>query len=386
MDTRLTCRYGRSYEIDEIHGLPGGNVGVVSDIPRFYGSESISGYRGPRRLDCIHSCTHTRTTLAPAHAKFTLTSSYWPGSYYKGSIFSCPNNMVVSGLTFDREALSAAMQDLAGEIPTEMLLPNFIMELPEALTMHKQIHEAVFQHGPKSWFEAGHLYARRLGKDASNVDLLYNFGIKPLASDLVSLATLSSKVSKRVHSLANMSTDRFTRWRRSVRTNPASVSVSYGDCWNMTAVDESHEVTATGMMFAQVKPGRTVNPETELLAANIDAYGFSQLGSVIWEAIPFSFVADWFTNAGSCLDGLNMQAFQGVLVHKQLGWLSKVMALVKFTGIPNLAFRFTTSPLHFANGTAVVFNRGTGLPPTFTEARFGLRQSLLSGALALQRA
>lgn len=154
----------------------------------------------------------------------------------------------------------------------------------------------------------------------------------------------------------------------------------------MYDVSETHEVTATGTMFAKVKPGRTVNPETELLAANVDAFGFSHLGSVLWEAIPFSFVADWFTNAGTCLDGLNLQAFQGALVHKQLGWLSKVSAVVKFRGKPAMVYRPICDSLDFASGVAIRFNRAAGLPTTFTESRFGIRQSILSSALALQRA
>lgn len=82
----------------------------------------------------------------------------------------------------------------------------------------------------------------------------------------------------------------------------------------MVTYDQKQEIG----FFYQCHGGYTYQLESVALA-NAQSFGILNLPLLGWELIPASFVADWFTNVGSVLEGLT--AFQG----KKLldGWITK---------------------------------------------------------------
>lgn len=349
---------------------------------------TISGYFGVPEKGAVHSVTHSVTEGMAVRAESKIhrpaDGGPWSGYDFTLTVFTAPANVTVALPGFSQSELTSALQDLRGEIPEEMLLPNFILELPEALELHKQLIGAF--SGALSWTGAARSYARQRGVDAANTHLLYQFGLKPLASDLTTLWQLGSRIRKRLDYFRHVSGGDWTSWRKSIRTpKTATVSdwyVSYADKQSLLVDD----VMTDASMFARIKRCRQI-PVSDSLLAGLDASGFSKVGDVIWEAIPFSFVADWFYPCGQILSSLNMTAFESCLLNQMVGYQHSTWCQFRVLGCPSVMgytglVNNNVSTL-FA-GTARRYERVPGYPSTFTESNFGVRQSLLSGSLALQ--
>lgn len=323
----------------------------------------------------------------PIAQSWQQPSRYAGGPARTGTVFTCPLWIAGGPPSVDLRQLDAAVQDLRGEIPTDVLLPNFVMELPEALRLHKQLMENVFRHSPHSWKDAGLQYAKSLGKRIGNTHLLYEFGIKPLAGDIVKLAKLNSRVSARIKHLSTIPTGDYVKWRRRISVDQSG-SIGFGVSPFVRFVSSTVTANVTVELFARIKRTRTVSSATDRLRATLDASGVSQFGSVLWEAIPFSFVADWFYPCGRTLDALNVQAFTGCLANQNLGYQSHTEAVLSCRGLvpsPGTAW-YDSNKFEYARCTVRYYNRSGGLPSTRTAVNYGVRQALLSGSLVLQRA
>jgi hypothetical protein len=354
-------------------------------------SNVLQGYRGPRQSGVVHSCTHTRTSFAPIAVRADLSGK--PGNYqnlrahidafYAGTLAVSGSSAILAS-DFD-----SAIADLIGEIPTDVLLPNLITELPETLTLHKQLRSC-FTRATGSWKSAARQYSRQ----GSNAGLAYAFGIAPFAKDLVSLMNLAGRVRNRIKHLSTISTDDWTPWRRSYSVDKSAVTMTFSpgtfgssgtmlQSWRVQS-----DVTADAQIFSRVIRTRTIDPATEMAAGYLDASGMTKVGSAIWEAIPFSFVADWFHPCGRALERLNVSAFEGCLANHMLGYQSHFNATGVVYGIPsnfNSGLAPSTTEVVLGAGTARVYSRSPGLPSTRTEVNFGARQRVLSGMLALQK-
>lgn len=271
----------------------------------------------------------------------------------------------------------AALQDLIGEIPTDVLLPNFIIELPQALSLHKQLMKA-FSKKPKTWNDAG---------------LAYTFGLAPLAKDIVSLAKLGQRVRSRISYLSKVSENDFVPWNRKIPIDVSALQPTFesgfpslelqgfligGEFRNVT-------ITATASLFARRIRTRTVDPKAEAASGYLDAAGITKAGSAIWEAIPFSFVADWFYPFGRALNVLNTSAFQGCMSYANSGWQSHVNCTAQYYAGLNCGHARTSGKHLIGAGNCSVYRRGPGFPNTTPSSNFGVRQTLLSGMLAFQK-
>ena len=353
---------------------------------------SISGYRGPRQSGHpIHDVTHVVRAFSPSTVDVEL-ESYWPPAPVINSVTSrvltCCNVDVGSVPAPSTTQIDAIMAQLRGEIPTTTLLPNFLLELPEALNLHTQLRQA-FQPGVKNW---------------SNAGLAYSFGLKPLIRDLNDLLNTTRRVKKRLRKLASISDSSFQKYTFGVALEkPHDIVVTdsgaYGPITQgfLRGVSSDAQASVDMNIFARVLRTRRVDSNIDTFSAYADDLGFSKLGSVIWEGIPFSFVADWFYPCGRALNGLNTAAFEGCLYATSIGHQSHttITGDVYCTGVyqaPVGAWYQTDGKnikggqkLKIGSAYAKFYNRASGLPATHEVSHYGMRQSILSAMLCFQR-
>lgn len=122
---------------------------------------------------------------------------------------------------------------------------------------------------------------------ASNTWLAYAFGFKPLASDVYDAVRIFDK-GIRAHRQKPVSS--FSRTSREFwhRTKTGS-----GD--NFVIKVNSGNLTCSGKVYYKVN---------DPALATLDQVGLLNPATVIWELVPFSFVADWFTPIGDYMTAI----------------------------------------------------------------------------------
>lgn len=203
-------------------------------------------------------------------------------------------------------------------------------------------------------------------KDFGDQFLEYHFGWEPLIQDMHNAAQTLSKTDFGSHRV-----------------------VSKGSCTDKY-VDRS-EQHSFGVTYTSVRT-RTVQYRARYGAViqvnNPNAYLANQYGlinplSIAWEAVPFSFVADWFGNIGQCLSA--MTDFVGMDVSLAYNTLSEEITIggwdqSSYPGGPAVYNGFGT-----LTGHKISVSRGPGIPgPTLSLKPFnGLSVTRAATAISL---
>lgn len=179
-----------------------------------------------------------------------------------------------------------AFASLTQQFPTEVSIANFIWELRELKDLIPKIQDG-------------------LSKVAANGYLTLEFGWLPLISDLQKLWNIQKVVKTRLDYL-------LARWGKPTRVGtakvintPPRVERQYGlfeEAGLFCRVDLVSSVTtyrAGGFLLHTLEWLRQADSEWHAMMGSL---GFLDPLSVVWNAIPYSFAADWFLNVGSWVD------------------------------------------------------------------------------------
>jgi hypothetical protein len=147
-------------------------------------------------------------------------------------------------------------------------------------------------------------------KNVAGLDLNLNFGILPFLSDVRSLAEGLINFRKKVDDLLRRQGKVITRHYKCPVMAPLfneTELLLYSETTNYRVTrqllwDEMPTYTASCRFKYQL-------PDMSLLTnqakAFLDALGVRKNLAIAWNAIPFSFIVDWFFNVGRWLDGLS---------------------------------------------------------------------------------
>lgn len=233
-----------------------------------------------------------------------------------------------------------------GGVKTEMSLANFLLELPEIISTF------------------GFLRSKGL-KKVSGGALSYNFGIKPLIGDLQTIANYAFQLQKRLEWLKeNAGKTVGLTFRKTLSKPDEYIQGPYSTRWKV--LEWSHTYTAFGNWRVDYDP--IAEPLARLKHFN-QYFGTKKLLTAVWEAIPFSFVVDWFTNAGELFKQFELPStLSSRLVN--VGWSQKVIATMrqeynpsdKWYGMGTYSYkRYERSPgLPLSLGSAVDLSTATG--------------------------
>lgn len=192
------------------------------------------------------------------------------------------------------------------QIPTTVSLANFLYEL-------KDIKGLI----PK--------FERSITRTASSNFLGYQFGVKPFIGDIQKIWAMSEAITKRI------------KFLRDNRNKPVKLHFSrnipaMGDSWEIdlpyigSVEGPTYRVKRASYLGTFRITGELLQdldiPDTRIGTAKAfaAAAGFNNPAAIVWEAIPYSFVVDWFFHVSSLIDTLSIQPFGGEWKVSKVGY------------------------------------------------------------------
>jgi hypothetical protein len=265
--------------------------------------------------------------------------------------YNCFSGVIPSA---DQNARNAAYSKLRSKIADQSQWANNLLEMKEAVgsivsaaqtlikftkaVRHGNFLSAAEHLGVKIPPDVRH-YRK---KQFSNNWLAYHFGWSPLMAD--------------IHAACETLTSEPPNGRKITGRGRAPLKSSYSVVRGTNNFQLSSELTR---VFAEAGCRITISNPNAFLANQL---GLLNPASIAWEAVPFSFVVDWFSNVGQVLDSLT--DFVGLNVVDGYGTDYGVNTFIG-------SFQFYGNPFvsSFQNGavTNVLVSRSLGVPgPTLT--------------------
>jgi hypothetical protein len=203
-------------------------------------------------------------------------------------------------------------------------IPNFLFELKDLPGMIRDIGKLKLigrrARSLPHWQRGKPLTA----KDAANLQLSYQMGWQPLISDLRRMLDFQQKVDRRINDLENL----FVRnrglrrvvgkeraesarrrgapgmWKSTVNTSSTSTVESNLGIILSCRVEKTTSMEKWGSVrwTSTALPGtRYSNRQLRILARSL-VFGLNHNPKALWDAIPWSWLVDWFTNVGDFLE------------------------------------------------------------------------------------
>jgi hypothetical protein len=281
---------------------------LLSTIPSFLRYESIAdvafkkrnnlGYYNPSDVDRIS---------IEAHLKDVPIGSRYGGADFmqmeRFDVWLEPSDLVamVPLVSSDLWADHAekAFDEFSTQIPEQISIANFSWELREIGDLLPKISSS-------------------LTKTLSDGYLNFNFGWKPFVADLKTLYNLTSTLNARIQFLIARN-GKQTRLGYTAN-DILDVNLSSYSWHNPQSGLEDVEFTLDLDGYrADFKAGAFILQDLKdlkslagYLRAMVPALGLTNPAKIIWNAIPFSFVADWFTGLSSRLHAIQSRPFEGI--------------------------------------------------------------------------
>lgn len=195
----------------------------------------------------------------------------------------------------DQDAFaSRAVRSMTPSMATGMSGSNFLLELPEIASLKQflpTLRDIFFYKGRKK---------KTLGSIA-DASLQYNFGIKPLVSDLKSIYEGLTSLKERMSNLQNEAgKPQLRHYTEKQSIGPLDWTLGAPTGYHHLVVSSFDVVDTATMAFSYTLPDLSRWRRT--LYSVLDTLGLHLNASVVWEAIPYSFVVDWFFNVGDFID------------------------------------------------------------------------------------
>jgi len=178
---------------------------------------------------------------------------------------------------------------------TQMSLPNFLYDI-------KQI---------TSLFD---LWSKRISsaRNLAGAHLNYKYGWKPTLGDLTSVIETMATFRRRLKTFKSLLGVKIKDTKSNLnRTVQKSGTFNYqGDShqpchWNVLLTQKVHSY-----FTYYPKPVTAMGPLDEFVRSTMDAYGFELNAQTVWDAIPFSFVVDYFLTVGKFLSHFKVDALE----------------------------------------------------------------------------
>lgn len=306
----------------------------------------------------VNPCLHTRQYWSghPEPAEAYDPGATWYRQQYRntaGNTWRVPADSVIDLLSPSppSSVLRAAMGDEAfsvfsTQVPTEVQLPNFLLDLKEIGGLIPKLQE-------------------NMARTVAGGYLSYQFGWKPFLGDLKTLGGLTTKVTDRLRWL-QQTRGKVTRLAFESEYDlglPESQIFVSGGTYSATLHRSTGKFRANGKLYHRLTHLGGMEGELRAFSA---ALGLLNPAAVLWERIPYSFVADWFARTGSLAQRSGEQPFPGDwnvydITHS---WKSISEYLVKTTSTFGLEPHHSGVPV----GTLLCerYERGLGLPVSWS--------------------
>lgn len=226
-----------------------------------------------------------------------------------------PSGLYVSVLPWLGNALPgppasiAALLARTNPATPSVQIPVFVFELkdlPDMLRQAGRIAKRIyFDRG--SW--ANLIRPGHIDQDLASANLAIQFGWRPFVSDLWKIATLQDSVERRRKELKTLQakglrTSTHFGTETAFQTWTASANSDFGASVS-TQVNLTHSCEVWGTARWIPTPGQRLPESDGALRRQLAGLTPDAILTNVWEALPWSWLADWFYDFGSIIQGSN---------------------------------------------------------------------------------
>lgn len=261
---------------------------------------------------------------------------------------------------------SEAMTVMKPSLSSGFSLTNFIYELSE------------FKDLFSLWKKTSKFY-----QNVANQHLNYSFGWKPFIKDVVEMYDLVDSYKRRLELYKKYQN---TPLKRHFSKRIVDTTTSYrldrdANRYVIATVKVKATYTAT-LRYRYTLEG--LGGYAENFKALMDTLGIKLSPSILWNAIPFSFVVDWFVNVGDTLQQFDQDFINSQVIIDDFCHSLKVTQEIEYKAYENYA----DTPFSYvvAAETRKAYTRYRAIPSTdlfgvSLSHNYGTRQLLLSASL-----
>lgn len=203
---------------------------------------------------------------------------------------------------------------------TEISLPNFLFELRDVQKLYLSWKDklAKAQRLARATRLPTDLTVGRLATGVASQNLELNFGILPLVGDLKALANIFTNLRAKLEAFENACENELFHSKKTFFKEVVFKSGTFD-----LSGSPFHKVNWNGFVRRTKKAGFTyrlkpfsVTKDYKLmLRAYADALGFELNPRILWDALPFTFVLDWFLDVGGWLERHKFDTLSIPFVH-----------------------------------------------------------------------
>jgi len=204
-----------------------------------------------------------------------------------GSFSPGPSYLAANGLGF----INSAWQDLQPDL-TELSIPNFLIEIDQIQDLFKLWKKNV-----------------SLVKNVAGLHLNYKFGWKPTVGDLGNVVDALTSFRLKLKAFED-SLGTFVQKSKKLVSESSSVTGTVVSGGSTAYYSATKRRTVEAFITYAPQPLAVMSGSDKVLRAIIDSLGVELNPRIIWDALPFTFVVDWFFGVGSWLSRFKIDALE----------------------------------------------------------------------------
>lgn len=252
---------------------------------------------GRDHRDSVYPCDRVSLTAEDfGRPAYEYTDSYELGETFPGlsvsfeQLLATHNFCPLPPSAFRTLLADNAFEALSTQVPQEVSLPNFFWELREIAALVPSLSEGIL-------------------KTVSGGYLQYQFGWKPFLGDIGRLLSLCRTMEQRLAYLRSTH-GRETRiaYSRTFESDECGVAIPDSPTDGYSLRSYKGTFNCGGYLYHELEGLWGAQAMWRAAAAGL---GLNNPLGVVWEAIPFSFVADWFGRIGKAVGRTPIQPFVG---------------------------------------------------------------------------
>lgn len=259
---------------------------------------------------CVHHKIITNYTGDVQNENSTTHTGGAPPMYYKGGLAhvvskghhtsaiataktALSGNFGLGYLASNGQAhINQAFADLRPDL-TIGALPNFLLDLDDIPGLVK-------------------LWRKNLGlaKNVAGGYLNYKFGWKPIMADIQSTFEALISTRNKIALFEQSCNLLFHRSKAMLETTQSKSGANTYSAETQTTWKVTLKQSCIAHIVYRALPLQAVGALDRQIRGYLDALGFELNPAIVWDAIPFSFVVDWFFDVGGFLEGFKIDALE----------------------------------------------------------------------------
>lgn len=226
---------------------------------------------------------------------------------------------------------------------------------------------------------------KKLANAASNAWLEGTYGWNPFVSDVLAIADLvNGAIASRRRAIK--SPPQAFAFPVSSRSSAGADSTSWGSYQPYRYTRTAMEVSIKGKYYGTFRVNPSIEAES-YMASVARCLNLDRIGYALWDAVPYSFVVDWFTNLGDQIDNkLSGPAFYSYVDTPWLSYRTKTRLIITVGPTPGWYGQYDGTPS--GTGTyseeVISFERHPGaIDQLALTAQNGMRGQRIASGIAL---